>query len=339
MRSIIDLIMNSYTSSLYTKNYTHYTIDAYSFCYCKLFLNKKKAYLILQPLIWSVCLWCAFWRCFVRACVRFVWVSFSSFVCRSSWSFFFCSEVFDPSLCFRVEFRIRVPWSFVSNFEFEFLFRVCRRIFDSSFEFKFLEFSRRISNSSFSFRCSIRLLEFRCSIRFLEFQFSIRISIRVSNASSLIFRVEFAVEIFDVLLYSTSRSSSFRFEFRIRLFRFVALFDFSNFDALVDFSKFDFSIQVSWISNSSWSIRLLEFRFAISICESSFEFVVEIVVFVSYSSFEFFIELHNFRCSSIKKLNFCAKLSSDVLNYSRTSALASLSLPRELCARFSCVKY
>jgi len=32
-------------------------------------------------------------------------------------------------------------------------------------------------------------------------------------------------------------------------------------------------------------------------------------------------------------------LRTDVLDYSRTIALASLSLPRELCARFSCVKY
>ena len=142
------------------------------------------------------------------------------------------------------------------SFSFEFVVE----IFVSSFEFKFLEFSRRISNSSFSFRCSIRLLEFRCSIRFLEFQFSIRVSIRISNSSSLIFscrirrrnfrclalfdfsnfnfRFEFVVEIFDVLLYSTSRKRSSNsisrisssrvksLEFRIRL----DLFDFSNFD-------------------------------------------------------------------------------------------------------------
>lgn len=121
-------------------------------------------------------------------------------------------------------------------------------------------FWSRILNSTFSFRCSIR---------FLEFQFSIR----NSNSSSLNFRVEFVVEIFVSLrlstsrislLYSTSRISSFRFEFsiqvswflefefvvefRIRLSRRLDLFDFSNFAALFDFSKphssFEFLIEL-----------------------------------------------------------------------------------------------
>lgn len=132
---------------------------------------------------------------------------------------------------------------FVSSVEVE--------IFDSNFEFKFLEFSCRISNSPFSFRCSIR---------FLEFQFSIRVSIRVSNASSLIFRVEFVVEICR------------------RNFRFVALFDFSNFalsllsnsTSRISIRKFHCSIRLLEIDRQ---IRLLEFR----LLESSpltFEFVL-----------------------------------------------------------------
>jgi len=106
-----------------------------------------------------------------------------------------------------------------SSFSFEFVVE----IFDSNFEFKFLEFSCRISNSTFSFRCSIRLLEFRCSIRFLESRFSMR----VSSSSSLIFRVEFVVEIFDVLIYSTSRSSLLYSTSRIRFLEF-RVFDSSS---------------------------------------------------------------------------------------------------------------
>lgn len=93
---------------------------------------------------------------------------------------------------------------FVSSFEFEFLFRVCRRS----------------SNSSFSFRCSIRFLEFRFSIR-------------VSSSSSLNFRVEF----------------------RIRVFRFVALFDFSN---LILNSSSNSTSRISCrISNSNLSSKFV----------------------------------------------------------------------------------
>ena len=102
-----------------------------------------------------------------------------------------------------------------SSFSFEFVVE----IFDSNFEFKFLEFScrtcRRISNSSFSFRRSIRFLE--SDFEFVaEFDFSNV----VSN-----FKFECVVEI--------SR----------RNFRFVALFDFSNFIALFDLSNFNFRFE------------------------------------------------------------------------------------------------
>lgn len=199
-----------------------------------------------------------------RVCVSCEWASRRSSVVRREAFFFALRFVRDSEV-------------FVSCFEFEFLFRTCRRI----------------SNSNFSFRCSIR---------FLEFQFSIRIS----NSSSLIFRVEFVVEIFDVLLYSTSRISNFDSSFECKFldfscriyrrnFRFVALFDFSNFAlSLLSNStsrsssfRFEFSSQVPWISNSSWSLRLLELQF---------ESFVDLVKFSkSHSSFEFLIELFNFR--------------------------------------------
>ena len=73
--------------------------------------------------------------------------------------------------------------------------------------------------------------------------------------------------------------SRFEVEFRIRLFRFVALFDFSKSIVKFDFSnfnfRFEFSIQVHWffVSNLSskfsfrCSIRLLEFRRSIRLLE------------------------------------------------------------------------
>ena len=165
-----------------------------------------------------------------------------------------------------------------SSFSFEFVVE----IFDSNFEFKFLEFSCRISNSSFSFRCSIRLLEIDRQIRLLEFRFSIR----MSNSSSLNFRLEFVVEIFVVLLYSTSRISiricrrNFRCSIRLLEVRLLEV-------RLLESSPLNFEFVLIY-STSRISIRIRRRNFR-------FEFVVEIVVFVSHSSFEFLIELFNFR--------------------------------------------
>ena len=89
--------------------------------------------------------------------------------------------------------------------------------------------------------------------------------------------------------------SYFEVEFRIRLFRFVALFDFSNFNF-----RFEFRIQVPWIFDSnlsskfsmSCSIRFLESRFRV-------EFVVEIFVSLLYSisRISISIRLLDFRCA------------------------------------------
>ena len=94
---------------------------------------------------------------------------------------------------FEVDSRIRFFEFSKSYFEFVFfaslLYSISRiSIFDSNFEFKFLEFSCRISNSSFSLRCSIRLLEFRFESFVALFDFS--------NFDSKV-----------SLLYSTSRIS------------------------------------------------------------------------------------------------------------------------------------
>lgn len=126
---------------------------------------------------------------------------------------------------FRFEFRVQVPWIFDSSFEFkslEFSCRTCRRI-------RLLEFRIRISNSNLSskflveifdvllysisrislwIRRRIRLLEFRCSIRLLEIDRQIRLlEFRVLESSPLNF--EF------VLLYSTSRISICDFDSKL----------------------------------------------------------------------------------------------------------------------------
>ena len=155
----------------------------------------------------------------------------------------------------------------VSNSSFSFEFVV--EIFDSSFEFKFLEFSCRVLKSKFSMSCSIRLLEFRCSSRFLEFQFSIRIS----SSSSLNFRVELVVE------------------FRIRVSRFVALFDFSN---LTLNSSSNSTSRISCrISNSNVSSKFL-----VEIFVSLLYLISRISLWVCCR-----IQLLEFRCS-IRFLEF-----------------------------------
>ena len=176
-----------------------------------------------------------------RVCVSCEWASRRSSVVRR--------EAFSCVL--------RCAWDsevVVSNFECEFLFRVCRRIFDSNFEFEFFvsllySTSRNWSSNSTS-RSSLLYSTSRN---------------RLSNSSALNF--EF------VLIYSTSRicrrNCCLRAEFLV------------------------------WVRRRTSQLSLLV----------------------------------------VWKAQFALLLSTDVLNYSRTIALASLSLPRELCARFSCVKY
>ena len=158
--------------------------------------------------------------------------------------FWFSCRVLNSS--FRVEFWIRILSSILefdfsnsrsrilkSNFEFDFFVSLLNSIsrisiFDSNFEFKFLDFSCRICRRNF--RC-LALFDFSN----FNFRFEFRIQVPwifESNLSS-----KFLVETFDVLLYSTSRISllysTSRFkclEFQIRLSRRLDLFDFSNFD-------------------------------------------------------------------------------------------------------------
>jgi len=154
------------------------------------------------------------------------------------------------------------------------------------------KFSCRVLNSSFSFEFVVEIFvssfvsyfEVDSRIRFLEFSksyFEVEFRIRL-------FRFEFVVEIFDVLLYSTSRISLLystsrisllystsrnrssnstsristsrvkSLEFRIRL----DLFDFSNFD-----------------SNSSSKLSIRKFRCSIRFLKfDDFKFAVEILI-------------------------------------------------------------
>ena len=177
-------------------------------------------------------------------------MSFSSFVCRSSRSFFVC-------VAFRVRFRsFRVSFEFdfsnsrsrilKSNFEFVFfaslLYSISRiSIFDSNFEFKFLEFSCRISNSSFSLRCSIRFLEFRFESFVALFDFS--------NFDSKV-----------SLLYSTSRISIRKFHCSIRLLEFRCSSRFLEFRCsirLLDSSPLNFEFVL--IYSTSRTLMIVKF--------------------------------------------------------------------------------
>ena len=242
-------------------------------------------------------------------CVSCEWASRRSSVVRREAFFFALRFVWDSEV-------------FVSSFSFEFVVE----IFVSNFEFKCLEFSCRILKSNFD------NLQFRFVALFDFSNFNFRFEFRIqvpwffdSNLSS-----KFLVEIFDVLIYSTSRislclstsrSSLLNSTSRISLLNSISRSSTSRVKSL-EFDDSNLSSNFEFVliySTSRTSIRIVV------------EIVVEIVVFVSHSSFEFLIELFNFRRN-------CWFLT-DVVNYSRTIALASLSLPRELCARFSCVKY
>lgn len=95
-----------------------------------------------------------------------------------------------------------------------------------------------------------------------------RFSCRVLNSSfSFEFVVEFSIRVFD------SSALNFRVEFWIRLFRFVALFDFSNFVTLFDFSNLT-------LNSSSNSTSRISCR--ISNSNLSSKFVVEIFVSLLY---------------------------------------------------------
>ena len=247
-------------------------------------------------------------------CVSCGWASRRSSVVRRE-AFFVCSEIFDPSLRFRVEFWIRVS---LSNLSSKFSIRISS---SSSLNFRVVFWSR-ISNSSFSFRCSIRFLEFRCSSRLLEFRFFDSnfefkfLDFFVSNSSS-----KFSMS-------CSIRLLEFQFSIRIcrRNFRCLALFDFSKAIVKFDFSNFEFSSQVTWISNSSWSIRLLEFRF---------EFVVEISIRNCRRNCRFrvafFIWVLNWTLQFSSKFWFASPIF--VLNCELTS---SIILARSLSLRSRC---
>lgn len=194
-----------------------------------------------------------------RVCVSCEWASRrSSVVRREAFSFALRfvrdSEVFVSSfeceflfrICrrnFRVEFRVQVPWIFVSNFEFVFfvslLYSTSRislwirrriRLLEFRVEFQ-IRICRRNLSSKFSFRCSIRLLEIDRQIRLLEFRVfdsNFRFKCLEFDDSSFSSNFEF------VLIYSTSRIS-------IRIRR-------RNFDSKLS-SKLSFSCRILHLSS------------------------------------------------------------------------------------------
>ena len=179
-----------------------------------------------------------------------------------------------------------------------------------------VEFRIRVFVSNFEF-----VFSFRCSIRFLEFL------------------VEFRIRIFVSSFYSISRISR---RISNSYFRFVVLFDFSNFS-----SKFSLSCSIrfleshfEFVAEFDFSKLIVKFDFSNSrLFDSSFEF----------KSLEFRIRLDLFDFSNVDsnlpskfEFEFVVEIADSKLTsliYSRTYTRTSLSLPLERCARFSCVKY
>ena len=176
-----------------------------------------------------------------RVCVSCEWASRRSSVVRR--------EVFLFALRF-----VRDSEVFVSCFEFGFSCRILKSIS------RILEvvFWSRISNSTFSFRSSIRLLEsdfeIRRRIRLLECRVEFQIRMRRRNFSS---KFSFRCSI---------RLLEFRCSIRLLEFRCsIRLLEFRCSIRLLDSSPLNLMIRnCRRISNSSWSIRLLERRFELS---------------------------------------------------------------------------
>ena len=150
--------------------------------------------------------------------------------------------------------------------------------FEVDSRIRFLEFSCRISNSSFSLRCSIRLLEIDRQIRLLELRFSIRIS----NSSALIFRFEVVVEIFDVLLYLISRISIRKFRCSIRLLEIDRQIRFLEV-RLLDSSPLNFEFVV--ICSTSRTLMIIKF----SNLSSKLSFASRVLSLSSSSNFTTFV--------------------------------------------------
>ena len=239
-----------------------------------------------------MCFWCAFSGRFVRACARFVWVSFSSFVCRSSWSFFVC---------------VRDSEVFVSYFEFEFSCRILNSYFEFDSRIRFLEFSK----SCFEVAFRIRLFRFVALFDFSNF-------VALFDFSNFDFRFEFR---FSIRICRRICRRNFRC---LALFDFsnvVEPFDFSNFVAQFDFSNFEFSIRIFDSSALNFEfvffVVLIYSTSRISICESN------LMIWISHWTLQF-----SFSCLVLKprfeswySLNFLELLlSTDVHHYSRTQA-------------------
>ena len=114
---------------------------------------------------------------------------------------------------------------------------------------------------------------------------SFRASVRAFRVSELlVVRLSFVVKLFRLRCVSCE-IPRFRVEFRIRIFRFVALFDFSNFDFRVEFRIRIFVSLLYSIFDSSFEFKFLEFFV------SNFEFEFFVSNLSSNFEFEFFVSL------------------------------------------------
>ena len=177
-----------------------------------------------------------------RVCVSCEWASRRSSVVRR--------EVFSFALCC---VSCEIP-------------KFSCRVLNSSFSCEFVvEFSIRISSSSsLNFR-----VEFR--IRFFRFValFDFSKSIVKFDFSNFNFRFEFRIRILEVVFWSRILNSSFSFRCSIRLLEVRCSSRFLEFRVLDSSAlNFEFVFFVVLIYSTS----------RISICESSFEFVVEISI-------------------------------------------------------------
>ena len=151
-------------------------------------------------------------------------------------------------------------------------------------------FSCRVSNSSFSFELAVEIFDSNFEFKFLEFF--------VSNFE-FVFFVSSLNSISRISIFDSNLSSKFSFHCSIRLLeidRQIRLLEFRCSIRLLEVRVFDSNCRCKCLEfDDSKLSSNFEFVLIYSTSRTSIRIVVEIVVFVSHSSFEFLIELFNFR--------------------------------------------
>ena len=221
---------------------------------------------------------------------------------------------------FRVEFRIRL-------FRVEFRIRILSSILEFSKSYFEVEFRIRLFRfvALFDFSNFVALFDFsNFNFRF-EFRFEFRIQVPwifVSNLSSKFsFRCSIRFLEFRFSMSCSIRLLECRWAFRLLELR------------LLDSSALNFEFVLIYSTSRNWWFQSCRRNWWFQNCRRNCRFRVAFLIWVLRWTLQF-------SCLVVWKVQFLCYFSTDVSWFSIINiARFALVLPRELCARFSCVKY